>query len=117
MPFDQLTYQSTDPVLKCLQDARQWVARAWWSPGKADNGSACASNALAFAARDAGFVFSIEDDARRLLARPILNGLSADLCCSVIFNYNDDPTTTHADILALFDRAIAARLAEVMEHA
>lgn len=26
-----------------------------------------------------------------------------------VFRYNDDPSTTHADIMALFDRAIAAQ--------
>jgi hypothetical protein len=25
-----------------------------------------------------------------------------------VFNYNDDPSTTHADIMALFDRAVSA---------
>lgn len=28
---------------------------------------------------------------------------------SVVAQFNDDPTTTHADIMALFDRAIAAQ--------
>lgn len=38
-------------------------------------------------------------------------GLHAQLPADVpsIITYNDDPSTTHADILALFDRAIAAQ--------
>lgn len=36
--------------------------------------------------------------------------------CSVI-NYNDRPSTTHADILALYDRAIAAERPRVAQEA
>jgi hypothetical protein len=33
---------------------------------------------------------------------------AASLGVAAIFDFNDDPRTTHADIMALFDRAIAA---------
>jgi hypothetical protein len=36
-----------------------------------------------------------------------------DLLGRSVFAFNDHPTTTHADVLALFDRAIASRRAEL----
>lgn len=51
---------------------------------------------------------------------PYGNGLSAMLDAlraqspmpGEVWNYNDDPSTTHADIMALFDRAIQAATPE-----
>jgi hypothetical protein len=35
----------------------------------------------------------------------------------IVPGFNDDPRTTHADVLALFDRAISARRAELAKEA
>lgn len=59
-------------------------------------------------------------------AAPAMSALAAELPpiftaghvwpCTAIFNYNDNPATTHNDILALFDRAIdAATLSQQKE--
>ncbi|MEL6388391.1 MAG: hypothetical protein AAFR00_13655 [Pseudomonadota bacterium] len=47
-----------------------------------------------------------DGEARKLLVQALPGELAS------VVSFNDDPDTTHADILALFDRAIAAAEAE-----
>ncbi|CDP50680.1 hypothetical protein [Devosia sp. DBB001] len=50
----------------------------------------------------------VSNEHRALLAA-LPDGWSPD-ALSAIPDFNDDDTTTHADIMALFDRAIAAQV-------
>lgn len=108
MPFDQSSYQPTDPVLKCLQDARQWLSDpAHWVKGHYNAGDAsCAHGAVC----RIGLSTDLTIKAWHLLDEACPLGTPNPF--TPIFN--DDPTTTHADVLALFDRAIAARRAAVL---
>lgn len=84
-------------VSKCLIDGRARVARGWGKGRlRAENGDVCPIGALySGALSDTGPVISI---AARLLWE-CLGGQSVSL-------YNDLPSTTKADILSLYDRAI-----------
>ena len=60
----------------------------------------CANGAIFWAAPD-------KREAHQLLR--ILQLHASVTTLLYVHSFNDDPTTTHADILALFDRAIAAQ--------
>lgn len=70
--------------------------------GALDGFPCCAVGALRWAM---GAVAS-DGEARKLLVQALPGELAS------VVSFNDDPDTTHADILALFDRAIAAAEAE-----
>jgi hypothetical protein len=124
MPFDQVNFvlpaAETDAVLAKLVVTRAWLSDPTrWSKGHlfcdeqgnraefrfdvcegavpSSMRSACAWGAL--------IVNGGHDDAKEG-ALDLLTRLSGRLCVGL---YNDHPDTTHADILALYDRAIAAR--------
>lgn len=111
MPFDNSNFHPTDPVLKCLQDARQRIENpANWHQGDWSNyryGKAAAWCTW-------GSVFVVLGSSGEMHGRVMsyLNASTPDGRGAI--SYNDDPTTTHADVLALFDRAIAARLSELL---
>lgn len=45
--------------------------------------------------------------------RALYDALPSRWAGQYVHSFNDDPSTTHADVLALFDRAIAAEVAKV----
>lgn len=110
MPFDSENYQPTDAILKALQDARQWLNDpALWAQENVvafsdSRGRGCSLNWLG---RVCANDMSIYSRASVWLERALPFGRYC------IAAYNDHPATTHADVLALFDRAIAARQAEL----
>lgn len=121
MPFDQQDFQPlsieprcNDPVLQILQDARQLLSdpARWCKDALESNGAVCARGAL-FNARKGyslswdGWPSKVHARADRFLAKHIPPAFGGSL---PFFNNSD--STTHADVLALFDRAIAACLAE-----
>lgn len=100
---------ATDDVLRVLIEARELIEKPEnWHKGSCfsdDKESMCAQGAIArvwLAARDDRGYIGIW----HFLDRFVPAGRLASI-------YNDHPTTTHADVLALFDRAIAARRAEL----
>ena len=66
----------------------------------------CTAGALYYATRFCGNVSLAAD--RASACEDALAGLLPPIRYTGIRGFNDDPSTTHADIMALFDRAIAA---------
>ena len=101
-------------VLDALIKARDHISdpAMWYKGGYsefgfigAENGlPCCAMGALIWAAQDLQYA---HDYYRSALLDALLDGGHS------IANFNDAPATTHADILALFDRAIAAERAKI----
>ncbi len=114
MPFDQANYEPTDAILKALQDARQFLSdpacwikhEAFCRDDRANIVSACALGAI-------GMLQSSYFGGAVAYLRAALPEPSAQTVA--VAEFNNRPTTTHADILALFDRAIAARKAELLK--
>lgn len=123
MPFDQQNFEPTpsDEVLARLIAGRDRIADpVRWTRGAlmrdaTDDGPAamCARGAIfcGFSAT-AREIYAAADDAlfRRL---PMRFQTMRDARFAGVPSFNNDPSTTHADVLALFDRAIAARKAEM----
>ena len=74
---------------------------------KEDYACFCAYGALDTTAEKSGDLGEAEDRAMHLLDESVPNDFKLRHGGGVI-TYNDDPDTTHADILAVFDRAIEA---------
>lgn len=113
MPFDQQNFEPTpsDPVLANLMVARTRVALGWCQRKLADDaGRMCALGALRNCQHDLDVgewspaIEAAADFVRSAL--PFGNSIPA---------YNNHETATHADVLALFDRAIDARKAELLK--
>ncbi len=113
MPFDNLNMplardfvapHGTDPVLETLVAARALIADPSKWAKKASSGDAHCAGLACFTAggADGG---SPGDRAWDFLETFVPDGLCLP-------TYNDAPATTHADVLALFDRAIASRLSK-----
>jgi hypothetical protein len=116
----------TDRLLKALQDARQWLSdpahwtkrRAWRDRTGMETisadciGSTCALGAISYG------MFRNTRDVDVPLYIQAVDALEASLQShgGIVPGFNDDPRTTHADILALFDRAISARRAELAKE-
>jgi hypothetical protein len=109
MPFDSQPLEIPPPLLgddltlRVLRGARELLA-AGWCKGAMQSGDEysgykyCARGAIA-AVNGRAFPFAyVESFVPKDRSLP---------------DYNDDPKTTHADILALFDRAIATRVREI----
>ena len=99
MPFDQSP--NADPVLQALLTGRERIAdpKNWAQfPAYGINGRWC-------------FGLSVrETDYWNLASFEAWHALSEEMPRSKnIGDYNDDPLTTHADVLAVLDRAIAKR--------
>lgn len=105
---------ATDEVLSVLEEAREWLDDPErWLQGRlcsenilvTDAGKTCAWGAILRSARGGDAVFEAE--------RVLSVACGGDTRIGSVIRFNDDPRTTHADVLALFDRAIASRTAEV----
>lgn len=110
MPFDSTNYQSIDGTLGLLVKARALITDSRrWAKGEYCIGDRyCALGALfgTGAFRDQGD--AEQSEAAKLLCR----ALPSPFAGGFVHRFNDSAVTKHADVLALFDRAIAARLAE-----
>lgn len=111
MPFDSQNFTlpavETDEVLRCLIAARALLdgADRWCQHKLYNNGGRCVLGAIY--GTDANLQDNVTGDV--VGAWRILNNLTNN----DIVSFNNAPNTTHADVLALFDRAIAARRAEI----
>jgi len=98
-PIETLDAPSPNEIIRILREARAIVAEGWCK-GVAEDGQGnhCALGALALAAPRERVIKTII---------PILNkALPKSFSFGTIACYNDSLSTTQADILALFDRAI-----------
>lgn len=96
---------ASDDVLRVLKAARKLIElpEDWCKSAYGFYSSpSCINGALARAAHYVDWC-----DVRDLLAAHLPKGQK------YTHAFNDDPRTTHADVLALFDRAISSRLAEI----
>lgn len=86
-----------------------------WGRGDYENEAGCLCAYGAIMKAKYGFVLEYDDgpfseDHALMHALPPLSGVKFDL--ADVSAFNDHPDTTHADIMALFDRAIAAEEAK-----
>lgn len=94
-----------DETLRVLQQAREWLSDpAHWCKHRTlhETGATCS-------------VGAIEKFNNGLWGAPY-NAIDAavpEMEHRCVINFNDARATTHADVLGLFDRAIAARRAEI----
>lgn len=95
-----------------LDDPTHWTRGAMWRDRRCNNTetksrvrSTCAVGALYFVA---GCASPTTDSTRVRLARGASTMLASFVSNEDVSLFNDDRTTTHADVLALFDRVIAA---------
>jgi hypothetical protein len=104
MPFDGI---SGDSVLAILLAGREKIERGWCKGAALDDfGRVCAGHAIN--------MFSVCRTAEQKQASVYLEReLPYKVQWGMIQVYNDSPATTHADILALYDRAIATRMSEI----
>lgn len=126
MPLDQQGFQiepitRADEVLDVLVKARALISneRNWCCNGAGDGDltfcTAVAVRTQAGVQMKNGWFFSKAsspemrrwNDATEYLIRELPKNWERSLPC-----WNDDDTTTHADVLGLFDRAIAKRVAD-----
>jgi hypothetical protein len=122
MPFDQVNFVipavETDEVLRVLFAAKNRLRDpSLWCQEPMRGGALCAGNTAVAVAGELGLNVS-GDFGRSLwghLAAVVPNAPARpeDYAWVTVAEYNDSPNTTHADVLALFDRAIAARRKEV----
>lgn len=81
-----------------------------WGKGAFISGSSgclCVLGALGVAARSDAYAWNYQDANALLSVLPFKASSETSLA-----KFNDDPRTTHADVMALFDRAIAASTKE-----
>lgn len=103
-----VVYPEMPPVAALLSKARAYLSEPeHWMKGNFRNqhGQVCALGAF-YSACD----YAWDYKAPTSFMVEGCNAL-ANACPEPVIAYNDSPSTTHADILALFDRAIAAALA------
>lgn len=119
MPFDQVNFVlpvvETDDVLRCLIDGRERITTGWCRFALAKDGAGRlvgpdSPNAQSFCVMGAVIRRPMGGNAIVALMEARKDGRG--LPC-----FNNSPTTTHADVLALFDRAIAARRAAIASKA
>lgn len=90
-----------DPAVETLRKARDWLSDpAHWTKCSTGShgGPTCAIGAIERFNRGSWWG----------RATWLLSAQLPPMKGTCIINFNDDPSTTHADVLALFDRAIAA---------
>ena len=110
MPFDSSNYQPNDEVLRVLQDARVALEASWsqlCGGGDRVGDGGCINHQIV-EATDRKVVGPVHLQAIEIVGRclPVPSSM-----CGDVFAYND--THSHAEVLALMDRAIAARTAEL----
>lgn len=102
-----------DDVLRRLIEGRERITKGWCQRHLREGHSVCARGAIVLAtARLWWEADSVAAQADRVLANNLPAPWQNRTDFSVV-TFNNAPTTTHADVLALFDRAIASRRAEL----
>lgn len=82
-----------------ISDPDKWIKDNYYDPDR--EGCYCSLGALGMAedGHPSGFSFSL----KYYLSEGLPEGLYS------VADFNDDPETTHSDVMAMFDKAIAAR--------
>ncbi len=117
MPFDSANYQPiiSDPILRRMIEARECISRAWCQHSLRRGEAVCARGALLLGVGYWGND-PIASMADRLLAAAIPQDFKPFRRLygegNSVVDFNNDARTKQSDVLALFDRAIAARHAE-----
>jgi hypothetical protein len=101
-------------TLEVLRAARAYISdpEHWYKGGYGYRGRSCALGACIRMSKHSW------PEAQGALNRAVPDWwrvVSEETCRNPITTYNDRPQTTHADILALFDRAIAVEEAKAAE--
>ena len=112
MPFDGTNFEQQDEVLDLLRRARDRVVMpdGWCQRSRINGNKVCALGALYLSSYPKGKKHeshSAELDALRLL------GEALPAPYFLVWRYNDMPGRTQAEIAALYDRAIAKRVAKL----
>lgn len=114
LPAEPLSRQETDPVLRLLAESRAKLAQCWWAGQGQErrhldvgNGN-CTMNTVSILGGLGALERPTTFEAMDLLAATLGRGGG----WWNVWEYNDKEAT-HADVLALFDRAIEARHAAV----
>lgn len=93
-------------VVGDLRRARDIVAKGWCPRGLYDElGNVCAVGAVNIACEGHLHVRSKPTSRRDEALRALIRHLPGSW--QEVYRYNDDPSTTHQDILNLFDKALA----------
>ena len=101
-----MRHEIVSPTVQRLLDGRERVARGWCqklSTGNPNDGSPTQYCALAAVSNEV-YPYSVNEDIVLLLQRSLPKGFRS------VMVYNDLPTTTQKDIIALYDRAIELAL-------
>jgi hypothetical protein len=116
MPFDA-PYRTPFGDIELLTDARSRISnRKTWVQGRFQDGDRhCLVAALSLACASRSFQLPNGTEKRlvRLIAKQILPDAPFMTQCSLIparqrlMALNDDPRTTHEDVMALFDRTVS----------
>lgn len=111
MPLDALTFPSDDPVLTLLRvGRRRLVENGWCQHWPTDGDACCAGQAINYFTnmpeRNVTKSFEYLTKSLPFFERPKNKPPTVPA-------YNDLPTTTLDDVLALYDRAIAARVEDL----
>ena len=116
MPFDA-PYQTPFGDIELLTDARSRISnRKFWMQGHfRDGGRHCLIAALSLACGSRSFQMPNRTEKRlaRLMAKEIPRDAPFMTRCRLtparqrLMSLNDDPRTTHEDVMALFDRTIS----------
>lgn len=123
MPFDQQNFDPLprDPGLRLLiegrariSDPERWIKNALHRDIPGEPLKMCALGAIHWRWGSANFegYDSAHAALKAVLPRKYRQGMEA---CLGVPLFNNATHTTHSDVLALFDRAIAARKAELLE--
>ncbi len=105
MPLDGT--QVTNPVIEMLREGRAKIERGWCQRiSLSPTGAVCALGALS---EPSGFI-------KITAATEALRAAAGAGHLSEISRWNDSPERTQADVLALYDRAIAMVIAKEMEN-
>ena len=116
MPFDAIC-QTPFGDIELLTDARSRISnrKSWVQGGFQDGDRHCLVAALSLASRSRSF--HMPNRAEKRLARLIAMQISPDAPFLIryrlmparhrLISLNDDPRTTHEDVMALFDRTIS----------
>lgn len=117
MPFDQQNHEPGDATLSALITARGLIAEpdSWWQNGRNDIfGRYCPITAIGERWRQRTGEDLLFDN--HIIWEYLKAGAHAhDL--PAFARWNDAATTTHAMVLAAFDRAIAVRLEDIRQQA
>lgn len=95
-------------VAEDIKTARDIVAKRWYKGGLTDGeGNVCALGALNVACLGSVHAFVIDNRGRREEARNELERHLPDQRWPDLVDYNDAESTTHEDIVNLFDKTLA----------